>query len=251
MPRTQRKKSESGIYHVMLRGINQQQIFEDEEDCAHFLAILRVCKKISGFDLFAYCLMGNHVHLLLREGKEPLDLVFKRLGSRFVYWYNLKDQRVGHLFQDRYKSEPVDTDAYFLAALRYILQNPMKAGIEETPGSYPWSSYGCYAGKSDGLTDPDMAVELIGLRDDLLAFLAEKNDDALLDINPRKPGVTDEQAKAIVRRLSGCSSVAAFQLLELPQRNEILTQLLDAGMSVRQISRLTGVSKSAVARRAK
>ena len=59
MPRTQRKKSESGIYRVMLRGINQQQIFEDEEDCAHFLAILRVCKKISGFDLFAYCLMGN------------------------------------------------------------------------------------------------------------------------------------------------------------------------------------------------
>lgn len=251
MPRTQRKKSESGIYHVMLRGINQQQIFEDEEDCAHFLAILHECKKISGFDVFAYCLMGNHVHLLLRAGKEPLDLIFKRLGSRFVYWYNLKYQRVGHLFQDRYKSEPVETDASFLAALRYILQNPMKAGIEKAPGSYPWSSYGCYAGKSDGLTDTGMAVDLVGRREDLLAFLAEKNDDALLDINPRKPGVTEEQARALVQRLSGGQGVAAFQQFELPRRNEIITQLLHAGLSVRQISRLTGVSKSVVARCAK
>ena len=235
----------------MLRGINQQQIFEDEEDYSHFLAILRECKTICGFDLFAYCLMGNHVHLLLREGKEPLDLVFKRLGSRFVYWYNLKYQRVGHLFQDRYKSEAVETDSYFLTALRYIIQNPMKIGIEETPGSYPWSSYGCYEGKSDGLTDADMAVDLIGRREDLITFFAEKNDDVLLDIAPRKSGVTEEQAKALVRRLSGCSNVAAFQQLALQQRNEIISQLLDAGLSVRQISRLTGVSKSSVARCAK
>ena len=94
----------------------------------------------------------------------------------------------------------------------------------------------------------DTAVDLVGQREELLAFLVEKNDDALLDINPRKPGVTDEQAKSIVRRLSGCSSVAAFQQLELQQRNEIISRLLDAGLSVRQISRLTGVSKSAVAR---
>ncbi len=83
MPRTGRKKSASGIYHVMLRGINQQQIFEDDEDFDRFLGILRECKRICGFELYAYCLMGNHVHLLMREGKEPLELIFKRLGSRF------------------------------------------------------------------------------------------------------------------------------------------------------------------------
>ncbi len=248
MPRTERKKSESGIYHIMLRGINQQQIFEDEEDSAHFLALLLECKSISGFDLFAYCLMGNHVHLLLREGKEPLDLVFKRFGSRFVYWYNLKYQRVGHLFQDRYKSEAVETDAYFLTALRYIMQNPMKAGIETAPGSYQWSSYGSYVGKSDGLTDTDMAIDLVGSREKLIAFLAEKNDDSLLDISVRKPGVTEEQAKAVIQRISGCSNAVAFQQLELQRRNEIISQLLEAGLSVRQISRLTGVSKSSVAR---
>ena len=115
----------------MLRGINQQDIFEDEDDYLRFLAIIRECKDISKFELYAYCLMTNHVHLLLKTGEEPLELIFKRIGSRYVYWYNLKYQRIGHLFQDRYKSEAVEDDAYFLTVLRYIMQNPMKAGMEK------------------------------------------------------------------------------------------------------------------------
>ena len=186
MPRTERRKSASGIYHVMLRGINHQQLFEDEEDYLRFLSILRECKEVSEYKLYAYCLMGNHVHLLLQEGKESLDLIFKRIGSRFVYWYNLKYQRVGHLFQDRYKSEPVETDAYFLTALRYVLQNPMKAGLEETPGTYGWSSYAAYAGRADGLTNSELAVGMPGEQANLLAYLAEKNEDRLLDVAERK-----------------------------------------------------------------
>lgn len=118
MPRQQRKKSSSGIYHVMLRGINQQQIFHDDEDNKKFIKVLADCKAVSEFEIFAYCLMRNHVHILIKEGKEPLDLIFKRIGGRYVYWYNTKYNRVGHLFQDRYKSEPVETDEYFLMVLR-------------------------------------------------------------------------------------------------------------------------------------
>ena len=128
MPRTARTKSESGIYHVMLRGINQQVIFKDEEDNRKFLEVLNDCKAVSGYKLFAYCLMGNHIHLLIKVEKEDLEQIFKRIGGRFVYWYNGKYSRGGHLFQDRYKSEPVETDEYFLAVLRYIHQNPVKAG---------------------------------------------------------------------------------------------------------------------------
>ena len=81
MPRQARKKSESGIYHAMLRGINQQQIFEDAEDCDKFIQILQECKAISGFKLFAYCLMGNHIHLLIKPEDEPIEQVFKRIGA--------------------------------------------------------------------------------------------------------------------------------------------------------------------------
>ena len=122
MPRSARKKSKTGIYHVMLRGINQQQIFEDNEDSEKFLQILKDCKAISEFKLYAYCLMGNHIHLLIHETEEPIEKFMKRIATRFVYWYNIKYQRVGHLFQDRFKSEPVEDDAYFLTVLRYIHQ---------------------------------------------------------------------------------------------------------------------------------
>ena len=90
MPRKARTRAESGIYHVMLRGINCQQIFEDEEDNEVFLKILRDYKPVCGYQLLAYCLMGNHVHLLIKEGTESLEQTFKRIGARFVYWCNTK-----------------------------------------------------------------------------------------------------------------------------------------------------------------
>ena len=120
MPRKARQKAESGIYHVMLRGIDRQLIFEDTEDYLRFLNIVQECREICGFQLFAYCLMGNHVHLLLKVRNDDLETVFKRIGGRYVYYYNVKYQRIGHLFQDRFRSEPVDDDAYFLSVLRYI-----------------------------------------------------------------------------------------------------------------------------------
>jgi len=85
-----RVKSETGIYHIMLRGINQQIIFNDEEDIEKFLEVLKKCKAISEFKIYAYCFMNNHVHILLKEGKEELGQIFKRIGVRYVYWYNLK-----------------------------------------------------------------------------------------------------------------------------------------------------------------
>ena len=98
MARTARKLCESNIYHVMLRAVNRQQIFLDEEDREFFLHILVQCREISQFSVYAYCLMGNHVHLLLQTGEEPLPQVMKRIGTRFVVWYNAKYSRTGHLF---------------------------------------------------------------------------------------------------------------------------------------------------------
>ena len=144
MSRQARKPSESGIYHVMLRGINKQQIFIDEEDYEKFLWVLKDTKEISEYKLYAYCLMDNHIHLLIKVEKEPLHIIFKRIGNRFVYWYNAKYQRIGHLFQDRYKSEAVENEEYFLTVLRYIHQNPLKAGICENVSDYKYSSYNEY-----------------------------------------------------------------------------------------------------------
>ena len=157
MPRAARKRSATDIYHVMLRGINRNAIFQDDEDHRRFLRTLSDCKQVSGFRLYAWCLMPNHIHLLVHVQKEPLELIIKRIGSRFVWWYNMKYERVGHLFQDRYRSEPVEDDTYFLTVLRYIMQNPVKAGLADAPGGWPWSSYIHYNGGEDFITDTAFA----------------------------------------------------------------------------------------------
>ena len=241
MPRQARKKSSVGIYHIMLRGVNQQQIFEDSEDCDKFLQVLKDCKAISEFKLFAYCLMGNHIHILLQETNEPIELLMKRIATRFVYWYNIKYQRVGHLFQDRFKSEPIENDAYFLTVLRYIHQNPIKAGICKTVADYENSSYNEYFKRSD-LIDSDFVFNIIS-KEDFANFNSEKVFDNCLDVEDKpKIKVTDEQAKKIIEKVSKCKNVAEFQTLDVKTRDKCLKKLRESGLSIRQISRLTGVS---------
>ena len=245
MPRQARKKSESGIYHIMLRGINQQQIFEETEDYEKFLEILKDCKVICEFKLFAYCLMGNHIHLLLKEGTESLEQVFKRLCGRFVYWYNIKYRRVGHLFQDRFKSEPVDSDDYFFTVLRYIHQNPTKAGLCKRVEDYAYSSYMDYFNKSS-FVDRDDVLNLMTI-DEFVGLNRQTTDTVCMDITDKPVvRVTDEQAKLLIQRISKCESASDFQALDLDRRNKYLKKLREKGLSIRQLSRLTGISFSVI-----
>lgn len=246
MPRQARKKSESGIYHVMLRGINRQQIFQDEEDNRKFLDVLRQYKTVSGYELYAYCLMGNHVHLLIKEGKEDLSQVFKRIAGRYVYWYNCKYQRVGHLFQDRFKSEPVEDDRYFLTVLRYIHLNPVKANLAARPEAWRFSSYEEYLERAD-LIDTERVLEMMDARS-LAIFHREENDDTCLDVPKESVRVTDEEAQRIVRRVSGIGSLEAFKALPQERKHELLGQWKERGLSVRQITMLTGASKKMISR---
>ncbi len=225
----------------MLRGVNGQQIFEEQEDCDKFLQVLKDCKAISGFKLFAYCLMGNHIHILLQETSEPIELVMKRIATRFVYWYNIKYGRAGHLFQDRFKSEPIENDAYFLTVLRYIHQNPIKAGICKNVAEYENGSYNEYFKKSY-LIDSDFVFEIIA-KEDFAVFNNEKVFDSCLDVedNP-KVKVTDEQAKRIIEKISKCKNAAEFQALNIKLRDRYLNLFKEKGLSIRQISRLTGTS---------
>lgn len=246
MSRHVREKSSIDIYHVMLRGNNQQVIFEDTEDFRKFLYILSDCKEDCKFELYAYCLMSNHIHLLIRTSDKPLETIFRKLERRFVSWYNRKYDRIGHLFQGRFKSVPVQNERSFLTVLRYIIQNPMKAGIEIAPGTYPWSSYFSYTGKPDRLTDTCLAFRIIPSADELLSFLGQKNDDTGLDLPVRKPGVTDEKAIEIMQKMTGCRSVSEFQSLTKELKKAYVRDLRKHHLSIGQISRITGMAKTSV-----
>ena len=245
MPIAARIKSNSGIYHIMLRGVNQQQIFEEREDFEKFLQIIKDCKAISGFKLFAYCLMGNHIHILLQETKEPIELLMKRIATRFVYWYNIKYRRAGHLFQDRFKSEPIENDLYLLSVIRYIHQNPIKAGICKTVEAYENSSYNEYF-KSSDLIDKDFVFDIIS-KDEFAKFNNEKVFESYLDVeNNPTVKVIDEQAKKIIEKVSKCKNVAEFQSLTNALKEKYIKKFHNEGISVRQIARLCGISKGMV-----
>lgn len=248
MPRQARKKSESGIYHTILRGINKQTIFEDEEDRIRFLSILRECKHSSGCKLLAWCLMGNHVHMAIKIEGEPLDLVFRRIAGKYAYWYNNKYQRIGHLFQDRYKSEPVEDDAYLLVVIRYIHQNPLEAGIVKGLEDYPYSSYSDYVNAhDDALTDTGLISSMMSIRE-FIRFHTENGNTQVMDVKDRRFYQTDEQARQLILEVSRRKSCIDIQTLDRATRDEILKELRALGLSIRQLSRLTGISKSVIGR---
>ena len=141
-----------------------------------------------------------------------------------MYWYNVKYQRVGHLFQDRFKSDPVDDDAYLLTLIRYIHQNPVKAGLCEKSEDYSYSSWMEYLTLA-WLADVDFTDTLI-TREDLIAFHKQLGEENCLDVSERlQIRITDEQAKEAVKKVSGCESVSEFQKLKTINRDKALVSV--------------------------
>ncbi|MDD3024549.1 MAG: transposase, partial [Syntrophomonadaceae bacterium] len=144
--RRPRERSNSGVYHVVLRGINRQDIFYDDDDYQHLLEIIDQMKSDDQFVVYGYCLMTNHVHLLVRENTDTISRIMSRIGISYPWWYNRKYGRSGHVFQRRYGIECVENDDYLLTVLRYIHNNPVKAAMVQKPEEYRWSSIHAYYG---------------------------------------------------------------------------------------------------------
>lgn len=243
MPRVARRKSESGIYHVMLRGINKQPIFSNDSDKTKFLQILQKYKDQCGLTLYGYCLMNNHVHLLIQEGENfLLDAIMKRIAVSYAGWYNLSYQRIGHLFQDRFRSEPVDDERYFLTVLRYIHQNPLKAGICHKLDGYAWSSYRDYKNKSNALVEINFALDMV-LHAELMEFFAEENDDICLEDNEQEYKMTAEQQASLYREISGGVSPEQFAMLPQSKQNEIIVKGKSMGIAEYKMAEFTGKSR--------
>ena len=246
MPRQARQESGSGIYHIMIRGVDRQVIFRDDEDRTRFLNMLKETKAVSGFRLHAFCLMPNHVHLLLEQGPEPLETIFKRLGSRYAGWYNKKYDRVGHLFQDRFRSENVETDQYYKTVLRYILWNPVKAHMVSSPAMYRWSSCLAYEKGTGSLTDTQYAEDLFGLRERLVDFLRESSDDTAMDEEQFDRRLREEQVREIFRRVTNCESPSDFQQLDSTWQKAYIRELYSEYLTSNQIATLTGKPRSTI-----
>jgi putative transposase len=162
VPRRPREEVEGGIYHVYARGNNRQRIFVDDEDRRLYLALLHGVAERYEWRCLAYCLMDNHVHLLIETPKPNLAQGMQRLQSAYAQLFNERHDRVGHLFQGRYGAVRLETDEQLWSTLAYIAANPVEAGMVERADEWPWSSHHqVLAQKSFGLIDLDRLIALL------------------------------------------------------------------------------------------
>ena len=260
MPRRLREHSGTGIYHVMLRGINRQDIFECPDDYLQFMRILEhlVCRHDEGGEvlpplctIYAYCLMNNHVHLLIREREENISEIMKRIGVSYVRYYNGKYERKGPLFEDRFRSEAVNSIEYFMTLLRYIHQNPVKSGLVREVRDYQWSSWSEYEGQSGRpvICDTYSVLKRLDAENVYEWVTMPVNDDYILDVDSKTNSViTDDDLKSYIVGMTGLLTSQDISALPKPERNRIIKDLCNYGASVRQIARVTGVAYGVVYR---
>ena len=150
MGRPLRIEYPNAFYHVTSRGNERRRIFETKGNYERFIGYLESATERYGARIHCFCLMPNHYHLLLETPRANLHAVLHHLNTSYTNYFNAKNQRVGHLFQGRYRAILVEKDAYALELSRYIHLNPVRAKLVGDPSQYPWSSYLVYVGKRKG-----------------------------------------------------------------------------------------------------
>ena len=173
MTRSLRIEYPGAVYHVTARGTGRQNIFLNDSDKTAFLARLLMTINRHNWLCHAYCLMSNHYHLLLETSDGNLSAGMKLLNSAYAQYFNYSHDRTGHLFQGRFKAIVVEKDSYLLELCRYIVLNPVRSGIVESPGDYTWSSYRQTAGlykREDNLLSTNWILSHFGFD----KFVAER-----------------------------------------------------------------------------
>ena len=245
MPRTARKISRSGFYHVIIRGVNKQIIFSDDNDKKNFLHLLKYYSTKLNCIIHAYCLMDNHVHILIEDNACKLGELMRNITSVYALEYNQKSKRVGHLFQDRFKSQCIEDDDYLLRAVRYIHRNPEKADICKT-NQYKWSSYRefIYGGKiinrSFILSKFNNNIEIFAsFTNDITQ---DKIDNVYFEENPTK-----EERTAFVKYIINNNDLSNIKLKSKKDIKEIIKTLKDTKkLTVNEISEEIGISKNII-----
>lgn len=238
--------SEGNYYHVIARGSGRKVIFEDDTDRTHYLqALFEYTDKSSG-SLVAWCLMDNHVHLLFHLELHELSALMHKLHTKHGQYFNGRHEHVGPVFQGRYDCVPTDTDEQLLQTIRYIHRNPKDSDCPDWR-VYPWSSYRGYA---EGLSRCETAVilELLGGADEFKRFHEEDADVFMVRLDGYRRRLNDAEAVELLESHLGTQFSDALAELSKDERNRKLAWAYHAGLSVRQIERLTGIGRNIINR---
>lgn len=243
MPVSRTRFSESGYMHIYSRGVARQIIFENRNDYIYFLKLLERFSAETHVVIYAFCLMENHIHLIIFDEEHNVSRFMHLLGMTYSIYFNQKYERSGHLFSSRFKSIPIETEEYLLTVFRYVLNNPCKVHI--CPASdYPWSSYSRY-GHENSFVNTSVFQKLLGSWKEYEEFIAAKYEDC-----PELEDIIhdDEWAKSVIRDVLKIQSGTELQKFDWKTRNNALQILKEQGLTVRQIERLTGINRNVIQR---
>ena len=229
----------------MNHGVGTIAIFGDDADRRYFIKLLKEHLQAHAGKAHAWCLMTNHFHLLVEMPLSDLSEFMRNLTSEYAARFNQKYQRKGHLFMQRFKSEPVENEAYFITVVRYIHQNPVKAGISRTC-EYRWSSYREYAHGERKLCSTALVISMFGGVSWLILYHNELVDaDECLSAEPRHR-MSDGEVAKLVRRAFRRLGVFSISGVMKSKRDVVIRKLLADGVPVNQLARVLGVGRAVV-----
>ncbi len=248
-------KTITGFYHVCARCMGGQLIFKSDKDRWEFLELMREYCRDAQVTIVAWCLMGDYVDLVLLDFEDEMSTAMQRLLLTYARRFNKRTGRAGCLFRERFERRSLDTDWQVMEAIRSVHADPQEAGISLIE-RYPWSSFAEHlraydsdaADAARGFSDPSCVLELFGSAEGFIAHSLSTPDGGEPTLCDMKE--TEWECHAFAEKLAKGLGVPLHGVKAAPsaQRNIVILGLHDAGFTVRQIERYTGIGKSTVSR---
>ena len=248
MPRYKRTKAITNVYHVIIRGINRQDIFLDKQDILKFIKELENTKEKYNYEVYAYAFMNDHIHLILHDKNENMSKAIQSLNVRYSAYYNKKYERTGHLFENRFKSKEIESIAYLKNVVRYIHKNPENAGLEP----YIWTSYREFVYKSK-IISPNTILKVFGnSKEEAINNFEQfhmnysKYQDITKDFE-LVTKITDEDANNAIKNMLNEENPLKIQAYEKQMRYIAINKILQIeGITKEQIARITGINRKTI-----
>ena len=246
MPRVARKTSPTGFYHAVTKGDGGRILFESDFDRQKYLELLEQAVSKFPVKTHAFCLMDNHVHLLLEDLSNGLGPFMKQLDESYAMYFAKRTGHCGHVFQGRYWSEPIGNDNYYLCALRYIHANPEAAGMCRQD-EYAWSSYQAHAGLEDSFVATELSHDLLGGPGGFVEFSeTAPSRCTAFPGSAMKGHLSYDELLQIAQRVIGPDKLSLIKALKPVERAPLIEKMVEAGFNIREISRLTGLGKDSI-----
>lgn len=243
VPRLARQISKFGYYHITMRGVGRQFIFYSSADRLFFLKRTEEFSKETDVKIIAYCLMDNHVHLLLGGEMSDISLFAQKLQDSYSWFFNKNHDRVGSVFQGRFGSKPIESERGLLCTVRYIHKNPEKAGICMA-SEYIWSSYDEYI-KRQYMCDIEEVLHLTAGVSGFVEFMSgDDSGDEHYSVQYNNH-LLDAEAVKIAEKVYS-DNLWKIKSMPKQERDAVLVELYTEGLSIRQVEMVTGIGRGAI-----